>query len=86
MLIQRIQLGIRSIQIQINLRRDTTLVVSYACRTAPDEACFCVSVGLSPSSEQGSDIVLYALDESTVAVNFVVDWFLHKTSGLKDEH
>ena len=22
----------------------------------------------------------------TVAVNFIVDWFLHKTSGLKDEH
>ncbi len=22
----------------------------------------------------------------TVGVNFVVDWFLHKTSGLKDEH
>jgi peptide/nickel transport system permease protein len=22
----------------------------------------------------------------TVAVNFVVDWFLHKTSGLSDEH
>jgi len=22
----------------------------------------------------------------TVAVNFVIDWFLHKTSGLKDEH
>lgn len=22
----------------------------------------------------------------TVAVNFVVDWFLHRTSGLKDEH
>jgi peptide/nickel transport system permease protein len=22
----------------------------------------------------------------TVAVNFVVDWFLHKSSGLKDEH
>ncbi|CAJ2376139.1 MAG: ABC transporter permease [Gammaproteobacteria bacterium] len=22
----------------------------------------------------------------TIAVNFVVDWFLHKTSGLKDEH
>ena len=21
----------------------------------------------------------------TVAVNFVVDWFLHKTSGLQDE-
>ena len=22
----------------------------------------------------------------TVAVNFVVDWFLHQTSGLRDEH
>ena len=22
----------------------------------------------------------------TLAVNFVVDWFLHKTSGLRDEH
>ena len=22
----------------------------------------------------------------TVAVNFVVDWFLHKSSGLRDEH
>ena len=22
----------------------------------------------------------------TVGVNFVVDWFLHKTSGLKDDH
>ena len=22
----------------------------------------------------------------TVAVNFVVDWFLHMTSGLRDEH
>ncbi|WP_137387662.1 ABC transporter permease [Rhodoligotrophos defluvii] len=22
----------------------------------------------------------------TIAVNFVVDWFLHKTSGLRDEH
>ena len=22
----------------------------------------------------------------TVAVNFIVDWFLHQTSGLRDEH
>ena len=22
----------------------------------------------------------------TVAVNFVVDWFIHKTSGIRDEH
>ncbi len=27
-----------------------------------------------------------AIDLLTVAVNFVVDWFLHQTSGLRDEH
>jgi peptide/nickel transport system permease protein len=28
----------------------------------------------------------FAIALLTVAVNFVVDWFLHKTSGLRDEH
>ena len=54
-----------------NERRSQTLLVTYACRQAPDEACFCVSVGLSPSSEEGSDVVLYAIDDTTVAVRFV---------------
>jgi ferredoxin len=54
-----------------NNRRAATLLVTYACRTAPDEACFCVSLGLSPSSDQGSDVILYPLDESTLAVRFV---------------
>jgi len=56
-----------------NERRRRTVVVTYACRQAPAEACFCVSVGLSPSTEQGSDVVLYPLDENTVAVNLVTE-------------
>ncbi len=54
-----------------NKRREQTLLVTYACRKAPDEACFCVSVGSSPSSEEGSDVLLHALDDQTVAVRFV---------------
>jgi peptide/nickel transport system permease protein len=37
----------------------------------------------------GNPMPLYpagAIALLTVAVNFVVDWFLHKTSGLRDEH
>jgi ferredoxin len=54
-----------------NQRRSQTVMVTYACRRAPDDACFCVSVGLSPSSDQGSDVMLYPLDEGLVAVRFV---------------
>lgn len=36
--------------------------------------------GLTPLLPAGAIALL------TVAVNFVVDWFLHKTSGLRDEH
>ncbi len=56
-----------------NIRRAATVVVSYACRKAPDEACFCSSLGLSPSSEEGSDVLLCALDDKTVAVKFLTD-------------
>ncbi len=54
-----------------NARREQTLVIGYSCKGAPDEACFCVSVGLSPCSDQGSDVLLCPLDEKTVAVVFV---------------
>jgi len=30
--------------------------------------------------------LIFAMLLLTIGVNFVVDWFLHKTSGLKDEH
>ena len=43
-----------------NRRREFTTVVSLSC-TAHDDACFCTSVGLSPSSERGSDVILFDL-------------------------
>ncbi len=54
-----------------NERRAQTLVVAYACRQAPDEACFCVSVDCGPCSEQGADILLCPVDDQTVAVKLV---------------
>ncbi len=54
-----------------NQRREQTLVVTYACRQAPDEACFCTAVGLNPGSDQGADIMLYQLDDSRVAVSLI---------------
>ncbi|MEW6440002.1 MAG: 4Fe-4S dicluster domain-containing protein [bacterium] len=56
-----------------NERRAGTILVTYACRTAPNEACFCVSVGLTPAAEEGSDVLLYALEGGAVAVRFVSD-------------
>ncbi len=56
-----------------NLRRENTLIVTYACRRAPEEACFCVSVGVSPSSADGADVLLCPLDEKRVAVKFLTD-------------
>ena len=38
-----------------------------------------LKAGLTPLLPAGAIALL------TVAVNFVVDWFLHKTSGLRDE-
>ncbi len=54
-----------------NQRRSQTLLVTYACAAAAEEACFCVSVGLGPAADQGSDVMLYPLDETRVAVRFV---------------
>jgi ferredoxin len=54
-----------------NERRKRTILVTLACETAPDEACFCVSVGLSPHTDQGSDVILYPVDGQRVACGFV---------------
>lgn len=43
-------------------------------------AQFDIKAGLTPLIPAASIALL------TIAVNFIVDWFLHKTSGLKDEH
>ena len=54
-----------------NERRERTLVITYACRQAPDEACFCTSVGQSPAGEEGADVLLCPLDDNRVAVKVV---------------
>ncbi|WP_420859377.1 ABC transporter permease [Marivivens marinus] len=43
-------------------------------------AQFDLKAGLTPLLPAACIAIL------TVAVNFVVDWFLHKTSGIRDEH
>ena len=44
---------------QYNQRRQQTTVVSFAC-TETGPQCFCTSVGSSPHSEAGSDVMVYA--------------------------
>ncbi len=43
-----------------NQRRELTTVVTLACQTF-DASCFCTSVGLSPSADNGSDAMLFDL-------------------------
>jgi ferredoxin len=51
-------------------RRSATVIVGLSCHT-PGEACFCTAVGLSPTSSEGCDMLLTALDESTYLVEAV---------------
>jgi len=44
-------------------RREKTTVISIAC-THPQITCFCTSFGITPASEEGSDILLFDLDET----------------------
>jgi len=53
-------------------REDKTVVMSIAC-TKADEACFCTTVGLSPESVEGSDLMLYEIDKGGWFVHFVTD-------------
>ena len=46
-------------------RRDNTLVVSMACNS-PAATCFCTSIGGSPNSTKGSDIIMFNLGNSFV--------------------
>ncbi len=49
-----------------NNRRDRSMVISVGC-VESDERCFCTSVGLSPDSSDGSDILIRAGDEGAMA-------------------
>ena len=46
---------------------------------SPEKAIFDTQAAITPLLPAAAIAIL------TVAVNFIVDWFLHKTSGLKDE-
>jgi len=52
--------------------RETALLIQFAQ--------YDLTAGLTPLLPAAAIAFL------TVGVNFVVDWFLHKTSGLRDEH
>ena len=45
-------------------RREETCLISIACETC-DEFCLCTTLGLSPTSENGSDILLLKRDETS---------------------
>lgn len=55
-----------------NRRRAATTVVTIAC-TKADDACFCTSVGLSPSDERGSDAVLLSLGDGRYEVKCITE-------------
>ncbi len=53
-----------------NERAEHSIVIGTACNYN-DEFCFCTSVGLSPISENGSDLFLVPLDENNYAIRIV---------------
>ncbi len=50
-----------------NRRRAATTIITLAC-TGRDESCFCTSVGLSPTAERGSDVMLFDLGNGSYEV------------------
>ncbi len=44
-------------------RRDATTIISMGC-DGGDDTCFCTSVGLAPDTENGSDILLFQVDDA----------------------
>ncbi len=55
-----------------NRRRAATTVVTLACHSF-DETCFCTSVGLSPVSERGSDVILFNIGDDKYEVCCLTD-------------
>lgn len=59
------------------LRRERITVIGVSC-TEPRPECFCTSVGLSPGSPLGSDILLTQVGDGT----FLVETFTEKGKGM----
>lgn len=53
-------------------RLEKLTVIGLAC-SASDEYCFCTSVGLSPSSEKGSDILLTPLKNGNFSADLLTE-------------
>ncbi len=53
-------------------RRARTTVVTLAC-AAPDDACFCTSVGSGPADETGSDAMLFELGDGQFEVRAITE-------------
>ncbi|MDR3232795.1 MAG: 4Fe-4S dicluster domain-containing protein [Planctomycetaceae bacterium] len=53
-------------------RREKSTVISFAC-SAADENCFCSSVGLSPDTSSGSDVMLVQIDAEAFEVRIFTD-------------
>jgi sulfhydrogenase subunit beta (sulfur reductase) len=45
-------------------RRDKVTIVAIACDGPADPTCFCPSTGGSPAAKEGSDVLLYDVDDS----------------------
>ena len=65
-------------------RRKNTTVVSLACEAA-DSNCFCTSVGLSPASTEGADVMLLDLKDGTFEVRTFTDKGKKLFSGKTSE-
>ena len=53
-------------------KRESIIVISVAC-TKCDEYCFCTSVGLSPSSRKGADIMIFDDESGNLVAEVVTD-------------
>jgi len=53
-----------------NERADNSIVIGVVC-SYQDEFCFCTSVGLTPTTEKGSDIFLIPLDENNFVLRII---------------
>lgn len=62
-------------------RLEKLLVIGLSC-SASDGYCFCTSVGLSPSSEKGSDLLLTHLEKGGFLVRIVTE----KGAAIVDSH
>ncbi len=73
-------------------RREKTLIISKAC-SKPLDTCFCTSFGGSPSGKEGSDILIFEIDDylffetcSDSGLDFMRDLSEHFTKPGKAEN